>query len=323
MAAISRKNVATLVDDFIKRPMLFENYSKHCINLLNAYIWLRKNQFQNQINHFDYFQKAVESFGLTQVDLTYMFDDFNKIVINEIPQNKKNTIKSNMYYFSQIDAFYESIKNHSIKNNKLLETDKKFIKFFRLDFTIINLSNNLDLDKEYTYHEIYQLVLNHEIIVLDNFLSADYIYLTNINDDINRIYLKSEVHEILGIKSKMIDNYYAFKNSNSKELWGLINSPFCNYFRQNIIEFNSTDEDKKINGLLDFYEIINHLETIINKLCSYYKKRKKALPGKIERIEKYNYKQIEILKKQFESIGDMSQLKNDKEKIFEIKPIKK
>lgn len=300
MSTISRKNVQTLINDYKKRPREFQNYSKHCINILKNYVYLKENQFNYDVDGADYFIKFIRYFGMNNMFLINLFNKYYEDIITKIDDDKKIIIKSNMYYLNRVDIFRQNISF----NNNLIGDNRQNMKFNRLDFLIIRLDNTINLDKEYSYSEIYDMVLNHKIIVLNNFISDECISETELLEEIklgNKICVESSCCEFLGFNSKVIDNLFTFKCDQDKKIWAVINEPFCNYIRNNIISFGADEDRKKINLSADFYDTIEHLLDITSGVSKCYKNKKTQI---IEETINNNKKQIKKYKENFESINN-------------------
>ncbi len=292
MATISKKNINTLVNDFIKRPQEFENYSKHCLNILKKYIWLKENVENTEIDSYDYISTVIDYYGIDNISFNFIFRQYQKEVVNQISDDKKTIIHSNIYYFNQMDEFLADMQNFINQKDYLLGEKKVHKKFSRLDFIVLKQDNEIDTEKEYTYDEIYHLVLNQQIIVLDNYLSQVNINInqdnTNDIDLSSKLLVVSKCQEMLGCNSKMIDNFYSFQNKQDRKIWATICEPFCNYFRTKVIHFHTIEESYPssnhhdiyitFNVNTDFYRTLEHLQNIIDELVKYYKKRKKIMP---------------------------------------------
>lgn len=309
MATISRKKVSSLVDDFVKKPKEFENYSKHCLNILKNYVWLKDHQFDDQISSYDYVTKSIQNHGVSHIYFEMLFDQYNKNVIECISEEKKKIIHSNIYYFNQVDGLIQRM----MYGKNLLEGECADVKFNQLDFFVICNDDCFDYEKEYSYNEIYHMVLDHKVIVLDCFTSDNYVLKSGIREnyfDGNRFYVVSNCCECLGFNSKMIDQFYSFSGADEKKIWGVISEPFCVYFRKDIVNFDSDVECQifKFNMNYDFYKTINHILEITNELCKYYRKRKKSLPKIIEKTVFDNKRVIADIKCQYEKVSNHTEL---------------
>ncbi len=317
MATISKKNINTLVNDFIKKPQEFENYSKHCLNILKKYIWLKENVANVEIDSYDYVSTAIDYYGIDNISFNFIFSQYQKEIVNQISDDKKTIIHSNVYYLNQIDDFLEDMQNFMNKKDYLIGAKKVNKKFNRLDFIVLKLDNEIDTEKEYTYDEIYHMVLNQQMIVLDNYLSQVSISINknNINDiDLSSKFLvASKCQEMLGSNSKMVDNFYSFKNKEDRRIWATISEIFCNYFRKKVINFNTMKENYPssnhhdiyitFNISIDFYKTLEHIQNLIDELIKYYKKRKKMLPKPMEKTIENIQLEMASLKDKYEKIA--------------------
>lgn len=265
------KNSETLVADFIKNPKEYENYTKHCLKTLENYLWLKENQYNKEIDSYDYLTKFIYYFGIDFISFSFFFKDYQKDIVDNVPDNKKEIISSNIYYLNPS-------KEPSAEEKKLHK------RFNRLEFIIISLEGSIDHQREYTYKEIYNMVLEKKIIILDNYLSEETIFanILSIPSQKDRVFVSSKCCEILGVNSKTIDNFYACSNDYEKSIWGTINEPFCNYFRLKKIDFSKDITLKGYHLNMDFNDTAYHLKVITEDIIKYYQHKKKKVPPIIQ-----------------------------------------
>lgn len=297
MSTISNNTNEALVKKFVKHPRQFESYYKHCINILKEYTWMKKNQYNVEISNYEYISRFVNYYGISQYLFDVLFDDYKNTIINNNPKHSLLYLHSNIYYPDNIEYFMNKIL---IDENKLPDC-KHNLNFKRLDFSIIT-NNDLDLNREYTLNDIYNLIINKEITVIDCHLSNTKIDINEVNfNSNNRIFKGRNCCEILEFDNTPTETYYSLNDQN-KELWTKIFEPFCDYLRLYAINFNEYKKNH-INMNADFYQVLTHINDINKATLKYYKKRKKEIPLIIKNTLNKNLQLIEKYQKDFDSIN--------------------
>ena len=97
-----------------------------------------------------------------------MLVDFQKEVVAKVPDDEKTVLHSNLYYYD-VTGSMNSL--HDL--DSLATVNPKNPVYRRLDYTILNPTIDLDLDREYSFDEIFTLVQEGVITVLDNHLSSE------------------------------------------------------------------------------------------------------------------------------------------------------
>lgn len=298
MSTISNNTNDALVKKFVKHPRQFESYYKHCINILKEYTWMKRNQYNDEISNYEYISSFINYCGMSQYFFTFLFDYYKKNSKNNIPKNLFLNLQSNIYYPDDIEYFMNNI---TIDKNKLPDS-KYTLNFKRLDFNIAT-NKDLDLNKEYTLNDIYNLTINKEITVIDCHLSNTAINIKEVDFNSNeRLFQSRNCCEILGFDNTPIELFYSLNNKD-KEIWTKIFEPFCNYLRQYAINFDD-DKINHINMNKDFYQVLTHINDMTKEIFKYYKKRKKEMPSIIKNTINNNLTFVEKYHKDFDSVDE-------------------
>ena len=171
-----------------------------------------------------------------------------------------------------------------MNNNQINENERsnnKNYNYKRLDFYILT-NNEIDINNEYALNEIYSLIINKKIIVIDCHLSKETFNSKEIYFNLDSKIIKNwKLCELAGFDSTPIELLYSLNNQN-KELWVNLFELFCDYLRFNIINFGE-DRKNSINMIKDFYQVLKHIKEITKEVSKYYKKRKKDISSIIKK----------------------------------------
>ena len=266
MLSTSNKQVATLLKDFTRHPREFESYSKHCRNILDAFVWLKEHQYDDSVNSYDYVVRLLQYYRSPDWILESMLIEFQKDEIANIPDDQKTVLHSNLYYdvTSSMD---------SPRDLDSLAMNPKNPVYRRLDYIILNPTIDLDFSREYSFDEISKLVQENVITVLDNYLSNKRV---SSQPKEGRIYLKNTCPYWLGNKSKVVAQLYSCSDPTVCSKWGIIYKPFCEYIRKQYVNFDFNP--KKNNQMKELLLTANHLQEITNEMIRYYHKHHKPFP---------------------------------------------
>lgn len=301
MSTISNNTNEALVKKFVKHPRQFESYYKHCINILKEYVWMNENQYNEEITNYEYLTKLMNYHGLSQFILSDQFNNYENIIIDAFPKQTIITIHTNIYFPDKLDVF---MTNLSIDHSKLPDKNIKY-KIKRVDFNIFT-NRKIDQNKEYTIDEIFSLVHNNDIFVINGYLS-DY-ELKNNESFENKIFMNRKCCQILELDNISAELFYSLDNKN-KELWTIIFEPFCQYLRIYALNFNKQDNDC-IDMYHDFYDAYNHIKELIELLLKYYNKKRKEPPYIIKNTLQNHLQLIEKYKIDYEMINLSKIIKN-------------
>ena len=287
MSTISKNTNEALVKKFVKHPRQFESYYKHCINILKEYVWMNENQYNEEVENYEYLTAFMNYYGINQYILDTLFTEYKNIIINLIQSQSIKVIHSNIYFSNQLEDF-------------------KTTKYKRVDFNIIT-NKELDTNKEYTINEIVELVNKKEIFVINNTLSD---YELKSNEDINNKIVKViKNSQVLKFNNTAAEIFYSLDNKN-KELWTIIFEPFCQFIRISLLNFNNQD-NKCINMYQDFNKTYDHIKELTELLLKYYSSRKKEPPYIIINTLNENLQSIEKYQREYQIINLEKEIKKD------------
>ena len=268
MVSTSNKKISTLLKDFTRHPREFESYSKHCRNILNSFVWLKEHQYDSSVDSYDYLVKLLQHYSYSDYILQSMLVDFQKEVVAKVPDDEKTVLHSNLYYYD-VTGSMNSL--HDL--DSLATVNPKNPVYRRLDYTILNPTVDLDLERGYSFDEICKLAQEGVIIVLDNHLSSERSQ-TQENDGC--VYLVHSDPYWIGNESRVVDQLYSFSDPSLRSKWGIIHKPFCQYVKEQCVDFDSDQE--KNNQMKDLLLTEKHLQEITDGMIGYYHKHHKPFP---------------------------------------------
>lgn len=287
MLLTSNKQMFTLLKDFTRHPRTFESYSKHCQNILNSLSWLQDHQFDDSCDSYEYLVKLLSCYKCSDVVLQDVFSDYQKEVVDKVLERNKKTLHSNLYYYDLV-ASQSSLKDL----DSLVSTSPKTPVYRRLEYTILNPLVDLDLNREYSFEEIYQLAREGIITVLDSHLSSSK---SSLQED-GRVYLNYRNPYWIGVNdSKTIDQLSSIPNLQAKEKWGTIFEPFCQFVKKQAVSFSPNPE--KRTQFNDIQEVEDHLQSITGAMERYYRKHQTLQPEIVARTVIGNKDAIYTMKK--------------------------
>lgn len=301
MSTISNKDIQTLVSKYIKNFNKFESYMKHCVNILRNLNWLMENQFNTQINDYEYMQIIAQNICLGRFFMLQLYDTYYHDCVKKISEESKKHIKTNIYYCDDMydimnifkdlariqDKIAASSENQEISH--IEENHNVNHSFCTMMYLIIENDYILDENREYTFDEVYHLVLEQKIIVVDSYIEPSNINEIQLIEGIKEgklIFVNSRTCPILGNNYKSVDSFYDMQGTDEQKLWYVTNMFFCRYIRYSQMNFINCERSNGIHCYKDFYETVSHILEIINKLERNYKKRRKIIPKKYEDLIK-------------------------------------
>lgn len=275
MLSTSNKQMFTLLKDFTRHPRTFESYSKHCQNILSSLSWLQEHQFDDSCDSYEYLVKLVSCYKCSDLVLEDLFSDYQREVVDKILDRNKKTLHSNLYYYNLTGS----------------QNSPKEPVYRRLEYTILNPSIDLDLSREYSFEEIYQLARAGIITVLDSHLSFQQ---STLQDD-GRVYLNYSNPYWIGVNdSKTTDQLSFIPDLHAKEKWGTIFEPFCQFVKKQAVSFSPNPE--KRTQFNDVQEVESHLQSITDAMERYYRKHQTLQPEIVARTVIGNKDAIHTMK---------------------------
>lgn len=272
MSTISKKTPQLLVKEFSIHPKLFQNYSKHGLWILETYLWMKENQYNDEVNSIDFLQNLLKSYGREYLEFYYA--KYLKDVVSILPDEDIKEIKSDIY----------------------LKQPKETMNFGgyepgELSFILLENKGDVDEQAKYRDFEVYNMSLYSEVVVLDSFLTRDSEYYHS--EDDSREYI-----------SKTTDSFYTCKDEGSLHLWCTINSLFCDYVRYQIVDFSDEKKTGTVNLNIDFYQTLDSLLEVTNSLIKNYKKRGKNRPAILDKPINECLNECTRLRERFEKCED-------------------
>lgn len=289
MATFSwKKNPKVLANNFAKNFKSFESYMKHCVNGLKRINWFKAHQFDNNISDYDYMEKFLQTEGFNVFDYLAVFDMYGKMFLDKLDKNNFITIKTNEYYYDNASKFIEKVsyfKENLINNNNTslsnLNYEQNYYK--QLCHTVETVNFEIDYDKCYTNKEIMDLIMDNKIFIIESFtiksnLSEFDILEKQYNGE---IVLKSIDFggRLIGFGvSGDISGYVEATSKEEKKEWIIKNMLMLKWIRNNIITFNSVNNEIGIHLNIDFYNILQHINLLSNAMEKHYKSKNKDIP---------------------------------------------
>ena len=277
MLTISRKNINSLIDSFLKNPKEFENYVKGRLNALDKISLLKEMQYNDDIDDFSFFKTL---FGAAPIDFRFidLYEKYRKDIVDAIPKENIINVKTNIFYNDEIRMFLN-------RNN-----DINF--YSRMICSLYSKNNDTSLqipriEKIYSIDELLSLIESSDLKIIDNFVLSENISKDEIDMGIctRDIILSDARLNSLNFDNKLVADFTTCKNDFDRKIWHILYGSFFHYIRLNIITFDGFDNDSlEINLSDDYNKIVDHLMILFNGIKTRYKKKGKEIPNSIRNV---------------------------------------
>lgn len=309
MSTISRKNPQIMAQDFLRDFRQFESYLKHCINILKTQVWLKDNQFNEEISNYDYITELFYKLGNNPLMLMNLYSFYKKDVIDKLPKENIVKVSTNKYYIDGLSSFVQSFSNFSNDNligDNLPETKKthQFNRLFHLMYC-----NHFEFDQscEYSEGEILNLISQGKAFIIESAIEKSEISEQEIINRLNEGTIEFVDRDFTGgyvFASNTGDVFDWFETANEEErrIWFAKNLLFMNYIRKNRLSFNKNIDKKTMLDCCYSFDItINHIDRIIAEMKKLLKKKKGADYNKFWNLIKEIVEEKDLLKTVFDS----------------------